>query len=67
MPSEKHQQKKPKKPSRPRVQAVQFSVWSVSGGPLPEAAMKIIEAKFQEGVIDAFNNGYRVLTQTNRS
>ncbi len=56
-----------KRKPRPRpVQAVLFSVWSANGGPLAEAAVEKIQDAINTVQVELFNDGIRVLTQTNK-
>jgi len=54
-----------KRKPRP-IKAVQFTVWSASGGLVPENAVKEIEDAIQRSTLALFNDGVRLLTQTSR-
>lgn len=59
--------KKATRRTRPRpASAVQFTVWSATGGPLPEDAVKKIAEAIELATFELFNDGIRVLTQTTR-
>lgn len=55
-----------KRKPRP-VNAVQFTVWNVTGGPVPESIIKEIEDTIQRSTLVAFNDGVRLLTQTTKA
>lgn len=58
--------KKTRKP-RPRpTQAIQFTVWSANGGPVPDKVIQKIEDAIQGVTLEVFNDGHRILTQTIR-
>lgn len=53
---------------RPRpTNAVQFTVWNATGAPVSEDAIKSIEQAIETVTLQLFNDGQRLLTQTNRS
>jgi hypothetical protein len=57
-----------KRKPRPRpINALQFSVWSDNGSPLPESAQAQFEAAIQAVQVALFNEGIRTLTQTSRA
>lgn len=62
-PTKKAPAKRKPKPTN----AVQFTMWSVNGGPVPESVVKDIEAAIQRYTLEAFNDGVRLLTQTNKA
>jgi len=49
------------------VNAVQFSLWSVNGGPVPASVIIDIEDAIQRYTLEAFNDGVRLLTQTTKA
>lgn len=59
--------KKTYKPRSRPVKAIEFSVWSTNGSPVPEKAVKEIEEAIQLATLKLFNDGYRLLTQTTRA
>ena len=54
-----------KRKPRP-TRAVQFTVWNANGGPVPESVIKEIEDLLQRTTLTLFNDGVRLLTQTNK-
>lgn len=58
---------KKSKPRKVIPRTVQFTVWSANGGPLPESAIARIEEAIEHVTFELFNDGVRVLTQTNRA
>ena len=59
-----------KKKRKPRVvpkRAINISVWSVNGDPIPSDILDAIENAVTREVLSAFNQGYRLLTQTNKA
>ena len=48
----------------PPASAVNFSVWSVNGSPIPEEAREQLEAALETAVLQLFNQGHRLLTST---
>lgn len=56
-----------RKPKPKPINAVQFSLWSVNGGPVPENVIKDIEGAIQRYTLEAFNDGVRLLTQTSKA
>jgi len=46
--------------------AVNFVVWSMNGGPLPEGAVERFEAAIGKVQAELADEGYRLLTQTIR-
>lgn len=60
-------EKKPvRKKSKP-ISAINFSVWAVNGGPLDEEVVTKIEASLEASIFELFNEGHRLLTQTNKA
>jgi hypothetical protein len=56
-----------KKTRRPRpANAIQITVWDVTGATLPEDAVKALESAVERVTLELFNEGRRLLTQTNR-
>ena len=61
------EQKKKNVRRRPRpTNAVQFTVWNATGAPVPEDAIKSLEAAIEKVSLELFNDGQRLLTQTTR-
>lgn len=58
--------KKKKRPSRrPRPSnAVQITVWSANGAPLPQDTVRSLEEAVERVTLELFNDGQRLLTQT---
>jgi len=44
--------------------AVNFTVWTANGGPLPQEAKEQIEAAVEKTVFELFNKDIRLLTAT---
>ena len=61
--SEKKPQKKARRP-RPN-HAVQITVWNANGGPVSDAAVRSVEEAVERVTLELFNEGQRLLTQTN--
>lgn len=60
------EKKKASKPRRPRPNhAVQITIWSANGGPVPDAAVRSLEEAVERVTLELFNEGQRLLTQTN--
>lgn len=60
------EKKKASKPRRPRPNhAVQITVWNANGGPVPDAAVRSLEEAVERVTLELFNEGQRLLTQTN--
>lgn len=60
------EKKKSQKPRRPRPNhAVQITVWNANGGPVSDAAVRSIEEAVERVTLELFNDGQRLLTQTN--
>lgn len=58
--------KNKKNTRRPRPNhAVQITVWSANGGPVPDAAVRSLEEAVERVTLELFNDGQRLLTQTN--
>lgn len=57
---------KPKPKRRKPTQAVDFSVWAVNGGPLSDEVVTKLEEGFERLLFELFNEGHRLLSQTNR-
>lgn len=56
------------RPRRPRpTNAVQITLWSDNAGPLPEPVVAQFEEALQKVQVGLFNEGIRVLSQTNRA
>ena len=56
-----------KKPRRPHpANAIQLTVWDISGATLPEEVVKSLEAAIERVTLEFFNDGRRLLTQTTR-
>ena len=56
-----------KKSRRPRpANAIQITVWDVTGSTLPEDAVRSLEAAVERVTLELFNDGRRLLTQTTR-
>ena len=56
-----------KKTRRPRpANAIQITIWDVTGATLSEDAVKSLEAAVERATLELFNGGQRLLTQTNR-
>lgn len=51
----------------PKTTAVQFSVWSVNGGPIDDEVVELVEEAVEAAIFEAFNKGHRLLTQTNKA
>lgn len=68
--AEQSEQKKKvaKRKPRPRpTSAVQFTVWADNGQPLTDAVVAKFEEAIQAAQFELFNDGFRVLTQTNKA
>lgn len=66
MATDQKQQAKKRKPNtyRPRSRAVNVSVWSANGAPVPDDVIAEIEQAIEAITLQAFNKGHRLLTQT---
>jgi hypothetical protein len=62
-PTKKAPVKRKPKPTN----VVQFTVWNVNTGPVPESVVKDIEEAIQRLTLMAFNDGVRLLTQTSKA
>lgn len=58
--------KRKKRPSRrPRPNnAVQITVWSANGSPVPQDTIRSLEEAVERVTLELFNEGQRLLTQT---
>lgn len=66
--TEKKVAKKPQRKPRPRpTNAIQITIWSMDGSPVPEIAVEDFESALQVVKVELFNKGYRLLTQTTKS
>jgi len=54
-----------RKPHR-STNAVSFTVWTVNGGPVSQEAVEKLEAAIEKILFERFNDGERLLTQTNK-
>ena len=56
-----------KRTSRPRPpKGVAFTVWSLNGGPLTDDIIEKLETAIETVKLEFFNEGHRLLSQTNR-
>lgn len=46
------------------VHAIDFTVWAVNGGPLPDEVISKIEEGLERILLELSNEGHRLLTQT---
>jgi hypothetical protein len=66
MPETKKDNRKKRPSRRPRPSnAVQITVWSASGSPLPQDTIRSLEEAVERVTLELFNDGQRLLTQTN--
>jgi len=52
---------------KPGKRAIHISVWSMNGSPVPEEILTNIEDAIEKEKLLAFNQGHRLLSQTNRA
>jgi hypothetical protein len=64
--AEKNTNSKPFKQHR-QTAAIQFSVWSANSAPIPPDVVKQLEESLEREILQLFNQGYRLLTQTTKS
>jgi hypothetical protein len=48
------------------VKGIDFTVWMLNGGPVPEEAQAKLEEAIEKTIFELFNDGYRLLTQTSK-
>jgi hypothetical protein len=48
----------------PPSRAVNFSVWTLDGSAMPDKVRRAIEEALERAVLEQFNQGHRLLTQT---